>query len=85
MTDRDFLVVCAVRYCLGRQSYVVGMMADYLVKNAKAINSSDRRVILEDIDSQAKYGYGDKCDEVEWMRAKAALKAVGRASEQERS
>lgn len=78
MTDRDFLVVCAVRYCLGRQSYVVGMMADYLVKNAAHINSSDRRVILNDISRHAKFGYGDKCDEAEWMKAKVALKAVGK-------
>lgn len=76
MSDRDFLVVCAVRYCLGRQSYIVGTMTDYLKQNAAKINDADRRTILNDIDRQAQYGYGGKIDKIAWMEARASLLAA---------
>lgn len=74
--NRDFLVVCATRYCLGRQSYVVSSMTRYLIQNAKRIHPSDRAVIIKDIQEQAKFGYGQKIDEQEWMRALRELSAM---------
>lgn len=69
--DRDFLLVCAVRYCLGRSSYIVSTMTDYLIKHAKEISLADLRVIANDIDEQKDYGAS--IDKHEWMRARAAI------------
>ena len=73
--DRDFLTRCAVRYCLGRQSYIVSTMTDYLIKHAEEINKADLRAIIKDIEDQEINGYGDSMCKHEWMRALAALKA----------
>lgn len=75
MKDRDFLVVCSVRYCLGRDSYIVSSMTDYLKKNAKLLHPADRAVIVRDIEECDDYG--DEMVKREWTGALAALNAAG--------
>ena len=51
MNDKVFLIICTVRYCLGRQSYAVGWIRDILLKEWDNIPKNDRMVILKDIKS----------------------------------
>jgi len=47
--DKTFLIMCAVRYCLGRKSYAIGWIRDILKKEWNNIPRNDRKTILEDI------------------------------------
>lgn len=49
MKDKTFLLICTVKYCLGRQSYAVGWIRDLLKRHWKKIPKNDRKTILEDI------------------------------------
>lgn len=49
MKDKTFLLLCTVRYCLGRQSYAVGWINDLLKRHWDEIPRNDRKTILEDI------------------------------------
>lgn len=49
MKDKTFLLLCTVRYCLGRKSYAVSWIHDLLVRHWNEIPKNDRKVILEDI------------------------------------
>ena len=68
--DYDLIVGCAVRYALGRQTYIVGTTVDYVIND---INNGDYTlrelvVIARDIMEQKKYGYGWDCDLNDWKR-----------------
>lgn len=64
--DDDFggLVNCAVRYCLGRCTYMPSLICDYLkprlfLLNAKTIGCMER-------DIRSASFYGDECDRATW-------------------
>lgn len=79
----DLMAVAAVRYCLGRQSYIVGDCVDWLIRWWPAIGESCRNIIARDVneafvnddDSRER---GDKyrplgmdIDRNQWERARA--------------
>ena len=47
--DIDAMMVCAVRYCIGRQSYIVGTCDGWLRKRWLTLSAGTRDVILRDI------------------------------------
>ena len=49
--DKTFLLICTVRYCLGRQSYAIGWIDQLLKRHWDEIPRNDKRVILNDIKS----------------------------------
>ncbi len=51
MKDKTFLLICTVRYALGRQSMAVAWINDLLKKHWKNIPRNDRKIILGDIKS----------------------------------
>lgn len=72
-----FLVIGAVRYALGRTSYAVYEVCDYLEENWQAIAPATRRVIQRDIrerrrreqtGNDARSFLGDACDRKRWLR-----------------
>lgn len=68
LRDDDFGAVlnCAIRYCLGRRTYMPGLMTDYLRPLLPHLNQKTLAVIEQDIVGQAKLGYGDTCDAEMW-------------------
>ena len=68
--DFGAVLNCAVRYALGRQSYMPGLIIDYITPLLPEINDRTLYVLDQDITEQ-KYcgGYGDPyIDEPLWMR-----------------
>ncbi len=51
MKDKTFLLICTVRYCFDKQSYVVQWIRDLLVRHWNEIPRNDRKLILNDIKS----------------------------------
>ena len=74
MSDQEFLICSATRYTLGRQTYAVGIMCAILKRVSKTLTDNAREVIIRDIETQEKYGYGADWDRTEWMEALEVLK-----------
>lgn len=66
------IVFWAFRYVLGRSSYAVGDVTDFLVARWPELPANDRSNIVRDIkEHTAKYGWGHKCDEESWRQVLA--------------
>jgi len=58
---------CAVRYCLGRQSYMPGLVMDFIRPLLPHLSNKTLWCMEKDIIEQEKYGYGDpRIDEPAW-------------------
>mgnify|MGYP003441886102 FL=1 len=87
----DLMAVAAVRYCLGRMSYIVGDCADWLCEQWPNIEPKMRIVIERDIreavkrDTESREGgrehhpLGMDMDREQWMRMLAMIDAAALA------
>ena len=68
--DNSFwgIVICAVRYSLGRRTYMPGLVTVWIMGHcAGLMNKSDIAVMLRDIQYQREHGsLGDACDVATW-------------------
>ena len=65
---------CAFRYALGRQTYVVGHIAQWLIANRAALDPSTRKQIAREIgEARVHNGLGDICDARDWARVEDAM------------
>ena len=53
-TDESVVVMSAVRYMLGRSSYGVGSVCDFLRENKNRLTESNKQVIVRDIEEYIK-------------------------------
>ncbi len=74
----DMMAVCAVEYCLGRRSYIVGECVDWLYSIWPALHESARRAIIGVVESayvrheqfQERGALGMQMDKEQWDRAR---------------
>lgn len=67
--DKNITLVCAMRYALGRKTYVVSSVVNQIVENWHNIDQSSKEVILEEInDAINKNEAGMDCDINEWKK-----------------
>lgn len=68
MTDYENILISAIRYALGRRTYVVGLTVDYTIKEIKKqkISNYALTIILNDI--RKTKNLGAQCDKEDWMR-----------------
>lgn len=80
MTMKETVVICAVRYALGRMSYVVSDVCDYVNFHTEELSSGCIRVIMRDIDEELAMCHrvgktcGMECDEAEWVKLLEVLR-----------
>ena len=69
------LAICALRYCQGRQTYMVGTVIEIVTAFLEKVTDKDLRVMIEDSQSQRRYDrYGDPViDKPYWLRFEQAL------------
>ena len=65
--DLSAMLISAVRYSLGRRTYMVDWTCEFIRNNTHLLLEKDKEVIIKDIEQQKDYGYGDKCDEDCWL------------------
>ena len=65
--DDDFGAVlnCAIRYCIGRRTYMPDLVTSYIRPLLPYLNRKTVQVMWNDI--RAAKNYGDRCDEATWM------------------
>lgn len=68
------VLICAIRYCIGRRSYMPGLVTDWIMKRCSGMLSpSTLSVVMRDIDeirqemqSGGIRSLGDECDVRTW-------------------
>ena len=68
MTDYELILTSAMRYALGRRTYIVGVTVGYIISELPNLSQSCKSVMIRDIEEQESFGYGDECDKRDWMR-----------------
>jgi hypothetical protein len=79
----DYLImIAAFRYALDRQSYMVEHVASWIGKHADTIPEHDARLVIREIDEQARLAsLGMEMDERVWRRLQVKLRAsIGEAA-----
>lgn len=75
-SDDDFGAVlnCAVRYALGRKTYMPSLVISFITPMLPMLSKKTVFCFDQDV-TDAKYtcGYGDACDETDWIRFLAAV------------
>ena len=68
MSDYENIVISAVRYALGRMTYIVNITVEYVLKDIEQVKLSKNClwVIHEDIAHQKDLGM--ECDIADWQR-----------------
>lgn len=56
---------CAMRYALGRRTYLTMEVIDYIKKVLPALSLDTLMIMQQDIENQ--HGFGDELDEKRWM------------------
>lgn len=81
--DLYMLTVSAVRYAIGRQTYVVGEACDFLRRYAKYFTPEQRAVVVRDIgtalDEAQKIGHtvGSVGDHADWVSVLGDMEKMG--------
>ena len=80
MSDEELMLVSAVRYALGRMTYMVGITCRYVTSKLPELSEHCIHIIIRDIEEEMERYHrcgqmrGMECDEKEWMRLLERLK-----------
>lgn len=87
--DPDFptILLCAMRYALGRETYMPMLVQDFIRRHPEALDDSTRKTMIRDIqeaDRITHYDWGDldhlgstTIDRPGWLRFKEWLESIG--------
>jgi hypothetical protein len=78
LTNDEHIYICAVRYALGRRTYIVGFVVNYMLEKVPQLSKRCIEIMMEDILNQEPYGYGDECDRECWVKLFVALNEVSK-------
>lgn len=80
ISDNEHILICAVRYALGRMSYIVGIVAEYVANNRNELSENCIAIIIRDIEEEIEmcHRLGKYCgmefDERTWINLLQVLK-----------
>lgn len=72
--DLNGILICALRYSLGRRTYIVGDTCRWIKGLLPSLAATTLTIMITDIEEQERFGYGDPCDLQNWMDLLAVLK-----------
>lgn len=80
--DLQDIVISALRYALGRRTYITKQTADFIKVNSRMMDQRMRNVMLHDIEDYMKcrklHGTkDDQCDYSTWLDLKKWLEELG--------
>ena len=72
--DRDFgtICICAVRYALGRETYMLSLVQQFVIRNLNLIDGYSLAVMARDVKEAPSYG-NETIDKPGWMNFLAVL------------
>ena len=68
MTDYEHIVISAVRYALGRMTYIVELTVNYVLEEIENDELSDRCLDVIRNDIKVAQNYGMACDQELWIK-----------------
>lgn len=68
ITDHEHILISALRYALGRRTYIVSITTKYIEREIPTLSEQCKAIMIEDIEHPFMCGYGDACDKKEWMK-----------------
>lgn len=72
--DYGLIVGCALRYALGRRTYITGIVSEYIERNLDNLDERTIAVMIRDIhEAEHDKMLGDKCDASAWKHLKNVL------------
>lgn len=87
----DLMATAAVRYCLGRRTYIVRECADWIIRHWENFESRTRTQIQRDVEEAIANDridrrnnvqpphLGDDCDRADWERVRKLWMQLGNA------
>ena len=72
ISDYEHILISALRYALGRRTYIVELTCRYIERQLPMLSDRCKNLMIKDIESQSNYG--DECDKQDWMRLLERLK-----------
>ena len=79
LEDISAMIVGAERYALGRRTYIVQWICEFIKNNLHLITNKDKQVMIRDLENPISYG--DECDKVCWMQLLEILKKEGKTND----
>ena len=82
ISDDEHILICAVRYALGRRTYIVSIICKHVELKMRNLSRSCIECMKKDIKEAFKsfhasgYPVGDECDEKEWLDLLEKLEAT---------
>lgn len=68
MTNYEHILISAVRYALGKKTYMVGLTVDYILEEIEYDKLSDECLIIIRRDVKNAEDYGMECDKKQWLK-----------------
>lgn len=69
VTVSDQMMVSAIRYALGRRTYIVGMTVDEVIRVWPELDAATRSTIKRDVSHHITYNkLSMECDSIDWIR-----------------
>ncbi|MEH1842125.1 MAG: hypothetical protein V7L20_26180 [Nostoc sp.] len=67
-SETGAIVICALRYCLGRRTYMPSLVVDWTKRHWAKLAANDQKVIWRDLDEAITNNrdLGDACDIQTW-------------------
>jgi len=67
-SDTGAIALCALRYCVGRRTYMPELVVSWIKKYWDTFSVSDKKVMLRSLTSDIKSGVdlGHDCDRLTW-------------------
>jgi hypothetical protein len=73
MTDLEQIYICAVRYGIGRRTYITSTISDYLCR--QELSKDCKYIMARDIiEAEQRDELGDDCDKENWLKLLKYLK-----------
>ena len=70
MNDNELVDLCAIRYALGRRTYITEFISSFFINKLSEKSDSFLKVLKTDLSILPN---GDSCDLDAWMRLKTAV------------
>ena len=68
MSDYEHIVISAVRYSLGRMTYIVELTVNYILQEIENDKLSDKCLSIIQDDIKKTKNLGMECDRKEWIK-----------------
>ena len=68
ITDYEHMIISAVRYALGRMTYIVSLTVEYVIKDIEQDKLSNNCLFIMKKDIENEKYLGMPCDAREWKR-----------------